>query len=61
MGAVVNMSNDGIMPKAKDGDSTAIEQLYMQNAGMIHIICNSLSQTHPQERDDLSQEAYFAL
>lgn len=54
------MTNEQLAVLAKNGDATAIEQLYANNSGIIY------QHLRPYERrgyemDDLMQEAYFAM
>ncbi len=54
------MTNEELIPIAKTGDKQAIQTLYDNNIGIMHMLIfeNHISK---QDRDDLLQECYFVL
>lgn len=53
------MTNEELVNEYQAGDKAAIEQLYLQNSGMIERIIQHYQEL--EELDDLRQESYFAI
>ena len=57
------MTNEEIVARIQSGASSTelLEVLYIQNIGIINIICRKLSVKSGVDIEDLTQEAYFGL
>ncbi|ACL76189.1 RNA polymerase sigma factor [Ruminiclostridium cellulolyticum] len=54
------MTNEELIPKAKQGDKQALQALYDNNIGIMHKLIFRYS-VSKQDRDDFLQECYFVL
>ncbi len=63
-----NMTNEQLLERIRAGDDTAIEQLYLQNTGIIWKLARETAYKHADTenqrrylQEELRQEAYFGL